>query len=290
MRVSPHHLTSMQNAQAPAQNYDDDEISLLELWQTLVKRKGLIIACFLVCLAAGAAFAFLKAPVYEADVKLRIGQIKSDGGGPAVLLDNAEELSARLMARYGQDIANGVKRPRPFITKASIQKGVTTTLQLTSEGDTPEDAARILRDVVADVQKAHATMFEDNIKPINERLKRLDEQRQALQQQYADITGLFEQLKDRDSVQASLVMLERAPITDALSQQDAEKLRLSQQLTPPQTRPTELLGEITAPAKPSQPKKALVLALAAVLGLMGGVMLAFVAEFVAKAKTNSTRA
>ncbi|MFN3885313.1 MAG: GNVR domain-containing protein, partial [Rhodocyclaceae bacterium] len=46
-------------------------------------------------------------------------------------------------------------------------------------------------------------------------------------------------------------------------------------------------GEITAPTKPSKPKKALVLALAAVLGMMGGVMLAFVAEFVAKAKANA---
>ena len=59
-------------------------------------------------------------------------------------------------------------------------------------------------------------------------------------------------------------------------------------MTPPATRPTELIGEITAPAKPSKPKKALVLALAAVLGIMGGVMLAFVAEFIAKSKASTT--
>lgn len=203
-------------------------------------------------------------------------------------MDNAEELSARLLAQYGENVAEGIKRSRPFITKATVQKGVTTTLQLTAEGDTPDDAARILRDVVADVQKAHTAMYADNIKPITERLKSLNEQREALQQQYTDITKLVEQLKERDSVQASLVMIERGPITTAINQQDAERLRLSQQLTPPQTRPTELLGEITAPAKPSKPKKALVLALAAVLGVMGGVMLAFVAEFAAKAKVRST--
>ncbi len=269
----------MQTALPPAQTYADDEISLLELWQILVKRKALILASFLICVAGGGAFAFLKAPVYAADVNLRIGQI-----GVVGLLENAEEVAARILAQYGENVAEGIKRERPFITKASVQKGVTTTLQLAAEGDTPEDAARILRDVVADVQKAHAAMYADNVKPITERLENLNEQRQALQQQYADITKLVEQLKERDSVQASLVMLERAPITDSLNQQDAERLRLSQQLTPPQTRPTELIGEITAPAKPSKPKKALVLALAAVLGMMGGVMLAFVAEFVAKAK------
>lgn len=274
----------MQNTQPPAQPYDDDEISLIELWQILARRKALILACFILCLAGGAAFAFLKAPVYEASVKLRIGQVQGSGG----LLENAEELSSRILAQYGEDVAAGIKRERPFITTASVQKGVTTTVQLTAEGDSPEDAARLLDDVAKGVQKVHTAMFEDNLKPIAERLKSLDEQRTALQQQYADITALVEQLKERDSVQASLVMIERGPITTAINQQDAERLRLSQLLTPPQTRPTELIGEITAPAKPSKPKKALVLALAAVLGMMGGVMLAFVAEFIAKAKANAT--
>lgn len=274
----------MQTSQPPAQPYADDEISLLELWQILAKRKGLILACFILCLAGGAAFAFLTSPVYETSVKLRIGQVQGSGG----LLENAEELSSRILAQYGKDVAAGITRERPFITTASVQKGVTTTVQLTAESDTPEDAARLLDDVAKGVQKVHTAMFEDNLKPIAERLKSLDEQRTALQQQYADITALVEQLKERDSVQASLVMIERGPITTAINQQDAERLRLSQLLTPPQTRPTELVGEITAPAKPSKPKKALVLALAAVLGMMGGVMLAFVAEFIAKAKANAT--
>ena len=274
----------MQNTQPPAQPYDDDEISLIELWQILARRKAFILACFILCLAGGAAFAFLKAPVYEASVKLRIGQVKGDDAAPPVMLENADELSSRILVQYGEDVAAGIKRERPFITTASVQKGVTTTVQLTAEGDTPEDAARLLEDVAKGVQKTHTTMFEDNLKPIAERLKSLDEQRTALQQQYADLSQLAEKLKDRESVQASLLMIERSPITDSLDKQATERLRLTQQMTPPATRPTELIGEITAPAKPSKPKKALVLALAAVLGMMGGVMLAFVAEFVAKAK------
>lgn len=245
----------MQNTQPPAQPYDDDEISLIELWQILARRKAFILACFILCLAGGAAFAFLKAPVYEASVKLRIGQVKGDDAAPPVMLENADELSSRILVQYGEDVAAGIKRERPFITTASVQKGVTTTVQLTAEGDTPEDAARLLEDVAKGVQKTHTTMFEDNLKPIAERLKSLNEQRTALQQQYADLTQLAEQLKERDNVQASLLMIERSPITNSLDQQATERLRLSQQMTPPATRPTELIGEITAPAKPSKPKK-----------------------------------
>lgn len=278
----------MHNTQPSAQPYDDDEISLLELWQIIARRKALILACFAICLGGGAAFALLKAPVYEVSAKLRIGQVKGDSSAAPVILENAEELSSRILAQYGKDIAAGITRQRPFITTASLQKSVTTTVQLTAEGDTPEDAARLLEEVVKGVQEAHAGIFENNLKPIADRLKSLDEQRSALKQQYADVTTLVEQLKERDSVQASLVMIERGPIITALNQQDVERLRLSQQLTPPQTRPTELIGEITAPAKPSKPKKALILALAAVSGLMGGVMMAFVMEFLARAKSKNT--
>ncbi|NOQ51057.1 MAG: hypothetical protein GQ578_02400, partial [Desulfuromonadaceae bacterium] len=40
----------------------------------------------------------------------------------------------------------------------------------------------------------------------------------------------------------------------------------------------------TIPEKPIKPKKTLIVALAAMLGLMGGVMLAFFAEFMVKVR------
>lgn len=277
----------MQNTQPRTQPYVNDETTLAELWQILARRKAFILASFLLCLAGGAAFAFLKAPVYEASVKLRIGQVKGDGAAPPVILESADELTSRILAEYGEDVATGIKRERPFIIEASVQKGVTTTIQLTAEGDTPQEAVRLLDDVTKGVHKVHAVIFEDNLKPIAERLKSLDEQRTALQRQYSDLTQLAEQLKERDNVQASLLMIERSPIANSLDQQATTRLRLSQQITPPATRPTELIGEITPPAKPSSPKKALVIALAAVLGMMSGVMLAFIAEFISKAKANA---
>lgn len=274
----------MQRTQQPTLQRKDEGIDLFAFWATLVERKVLIFICFTVCLGAGIAFAYLKSPVYESNVKLRIGQIKSDGEATPSLLENAEELSARLLTQYGEDIAQGIKREHPFITQATLQRGVTTTLQLTAEGATEDDAARLLNDVVKAVQRDHTVLFEDNRRPISDRLQNLEEQRATLQKQYADLTALIERLKASDSVQASLMMLQRGAIVDSLNQQDMERLRLAQQITPPQTRPTELLGEIVAPAKASRPKKMLVLAFSAAFGLMMGVILAFLMDFLAKAK------
>jgi uncharacterized protein involved in exopolysaccharide biosynthesis len=264
-----------------------DEISLLELWQILARRKAIILLCFAICLATGALFAFLQPPVFEASVKLRIGQVQGATGasqGASVALENADELVARLLSHFGENVADGIRRDLPFLTKAAVQKNSVSITELVAEGASPADATDLLRRVLADVQKAHGEMYERNTRFLNERLQNLDLQRTALQQQYEDASRLVEQLRQRDAIQASLIMLERSRISAAISALDAEKPELMQKLVPPQTRPTELLGEIVAPGKAARPKKALVLVLAAVLGMMAGVMLAFVVEFVAKAR------
>ena len=129
----------MSNTQPANQAYPDDEISLIELWDILVKRKAVIALCFLLCVAGGAAFAYLQAPVYEASVKIRIGQVAVTQPGSSGQLENADELSSRLIALHGQNVATGVNRPRPFLTKATA-RGVVTTTELVVEGDHPEDA------------------------------------------------------------------------------------------------------------------------------------------------------
>ena len=62
---------------------------------------------------------------------------------------------------------------------------------------------------------------------------------------------------------------QRTPFTQPLLQLDTERLQLLQQLSPPQTRPTEMQVKIAAPIHPSQFRKWLNLAVAAMLGLMG---------------------
>ncbi|WP_168735308.1 Wzz/FepE/Etk N-terminal domain-containing protein [Pseudothauera rhizosphaerae] len=273
----------MHNSQPTRRPHPDDEVDLLELWRALVKRKWLVLSSFAFCVAVGGAYAFLQPSVYEASIRLRIGQIQGSSGA----LENAAELGARVMAEYGERVAEGVKRDRPFVTKASVQKDAATTLQLTVEGDTPADAARLLQQVTGGIQDRHNTVFEENLKPMTDRLSNLDEQIAVLKQQYDETGALLEALKGRDNVQASLVMLELGPIANSISQLDAERFRLRQQITPPQSRATELLGDIVAPTEPSRPKRALAIVLAAILGLLGGMGLAFAAESVSKARNTA---
>ena len=80
-------------------------------------------------------------------------------------------------------------------------------------------------------------------------------------------------------------MLEHSRIATALSEIDAELPLLHKKLNPPQTIPTEMLEEIAAPAEPAAPKNFLIVLISSVFGLVTGLMVAFVAEFISNAKS-----
>lgn len=252
--------------------HPDDEISLLELWQILVKRWALVFLVFLGCILAGAAYAFFKPPVFEANATLRIGQIQ--GSSDSVLLESPQELIARLV-----ELGSGA-------VSASVARGANNLVSVVSRSGSAEEAAAAMEQAVASVIRVHEGFYQQSTEPLRERVAQIDVQRQAVERELNDIDQLMRQIGGKEPVQALLLVMQRSPLGQTAQQLDAERLRLLQQLSPPQARPTELLGQIAMPARPVQPRKWLILAVAAVLGLMGGVMLAFVAEFVANAKAN----
>lgn len=267
----------------PANQDVDDEISLLELWDMLIRGKYWILACMAASLMLGGAYLAFKAPVYEASVKVRIGQVAA--GGP---FESPDVLSSRLLAEYGEDIADGVKRERPFLKRASVPKNLPSAVELVTEGESPQQAVALLERIHASIKDSHQQTYALNLKYLTERIDNLEAQRASLADQLTDATALMDQLKQRDPVQASLLMLERGRLATAITALDAERPTLAQKLSPPQTQPTELLGSIQAPTKPAAPKRALVIALSGVLGIMLGMMIVFTRAFVQSARTRRT--
>lgn len=267
----------MQQPTTPRQAYPDEEISLLELWQTLVKRKTWVFASFIASALAGAIYVQLKAPVFEATITLRIGQIQTGGGersGP-LLLESPQELLARLADASGSAV------------NASIGRGTNNLVTVTARSGSGDGARLALETALNNVIRAHDSIYHQSTQPIRDRIAQIVAQRQAVEQELASLDQLVQQLRGKEPVQASLMIMQRTPLTQSLMQLDVEGLQLMQQLSPPQTRPTEMLGHIDPPTHPSQPKRMLILALATMLGLIGGVILAFVTEFVSNAKANT---
>lgn len=56
---------------------DDDEISLIDLWIVLVRRKWVVGGVLLLCLLLGLAWALLKSPSYQYETTIQVGQVFS---------------------------------------------------------------------------------------------------------------------------------------------------------------------------------------------------------------------
>jgi hypothetical protein len=261
--------------------HHQDELSLVELWQALERRKFRVLLSIVIAVGLAFAYAALQKPVYDASVKIQIGQVAGSG-----LFESADLLALRLMAEYGQDVADGVKRERPLLKQASPPRGIASILELVTEGYTPEDATRMLERISADGKHRHDERFEESARHLKERIRHIELQRASLNEQYDAAVRLKERLREQDAVQAALIVQERARISTLLSTLDTERVDLERRLTPPQTQKTELLGQITAPIRPAAPRKVLIVAIGAILGLLIGTMLAFVADSAHRRRTH----
>lgn len=352
---------------SPSATNDPDEISLLDLWAILVRRKLWILCALVVCTVAGVAYAFLSTPRYEVQVyvdKPTAGDIaalnlgRSAATGLAAFTPDQvftyfsnRLLSDEAMQRFFRESflpeLNGGWRASPeqrlyehmrekviFVSRPDPKGRNLHRLRI--EGPTGEVVARLAATYIDQVQEdAAKALVEDARHEVDVLVKNtvrdLDESRLTAAQQRKDrIVQLTEALKvaqavglrdpqvsamrppEKDlvtpfingtelyargskSLSAELDLLKTRESDDPFisSLRDTEsRLRLLQSLNidPKSFRLFQRDGEIVAPTEPFKPKKGLVITLAVVLGLMGGVMLAFVAEFVASARAKKVAA
>ena len=85
------------SGRAPAY-YPDDEISLIDLWNVLVRRRWLIAGVTLLCLLVAGLYTTLVTPVYESRSVLLVGKVASIGP-----VEDPNEMTLRLREAYRVD-------------------------------------------------------------------------------------------------------------------------------------------------------------------------------------------
>jgi chain length determinant protein (polysaccharide antigen chain regulator) len=348
------------SASPPAPQYPDDEISLVELGQILVRRKLWVVMSFVVCVAIGLAYAFLATPRYEVEVyldkpfasqltELNLGRTPATGLPPfspdqifgyftnRLVSDQVRQQFFRevyLPTLGGRDgdipqqalyetmvRAIRIDKPNPkgrdlYRLKTEADTGekavklATAFLDLAARDaadklieDARNDIDLIVRNARRDLEQRRLTAVQrrkDRLVELNEALivarevgiaePQVTNGRFATQDSlspYMDGTQLF--ARGTKSLSAEIEVLKAResddPFITDLRETEARLRQLEAiKLDPESVRVFVADGEIMVPAKPAAPRKALALVLAAVLGLMGGVMIAFMADSVARTR------
>ena len=231
----------------------EDEISMVDLASTFLRRRRVFYAVFLMTVLVGLGYALLAPAKFEYVSLVKVAERGSDG-----YLDEPSSVIAQLENHWLPEL------------KAAYRAEQEKRLQFEVSFANPEDTGLIRMVTKAPVSQA------DLVKKIHaEFMERLEKS------QADTVSSLRAKLDKRiKSLDETVEMLRRAADSGASMASAIEQLAsLENELA--SIEPAELLVVSRQSADPTGPAKSLIVTLAVVLGALAGVFLAFFAEFAA---------
>ncbi|MDO8705496.1 MAG: Wzz/FepE/Etk N-terminal domain-containing protein [Sulfuricaulis sp.] len=272
------------------QRLSDDDVSLLKLWSTLIRRKTLILAIFLISPIMAGLFIFFTPPVYESRAVLQIGQMRADRA-----IESPAVLTKRVMVQDDMDREKTeIGRVRPFIHTAFLEKD-TNLISILARGPTPDAAQEYLAQVVAKVMHDHQELFDLARKEQQQSLNLLQMHGQRLNQAIAanekELSTLTRQPASADAITAygpnllrSILLPEKSKLFEQHRLVEQQQMDLRMAASALRFKPTTLIKAPTLTADPIKPRPLPYFAFAMGIGLMLGIFSALVVEFISKAR------
>lgn len=309
-----------QHLQHNEDGYHGDEISLVDLWLVLARRKWLVIGIAVLCLAAGLAYAVMREPVYSYTTVIELA--RTGDGKPVESTDSARARMTQViipLVRHEMVLAQTDPGSRPPRASVRVPQGGGRLLEIVSEypraarddiGRFHERLSHLLKaehDRLVSMEQERLTLAQETIQG---EIKRIEAEQQRIR---ARITEAGSRLsagrilqgeatgEATDEARAMTLLIIQSQIEDAHekilaleqtlyqelpSRSDELRLQLAEtnnqleRISFTKAHATALVSEYPVGAG-----KPLIAALALVLGVMLGVFGAFWAEFLAQAKT-----
>jgi len=260
--------------------YPDDEISLIDLWNVLLRRRLLILGLTVLCVAVAILYSILATPVYESRAVVLIGKAASIGP-----VENPDEMVQRLRQDYRVGDESEGEREMPYVEAISLNKReADAVVTISARAETPQEASQFLGQVVDGLLEEHETWFKQTVRLLRDRMDTLVAQSQAFESQIVLIQEEMERVREVNPVQASVLAVESGKLIAQLPGLEGRLNLLQLDLLDSRSYPSKLLRAPTVAVKPIQPRPKLYLAISLVLGLMLGVFAAFFAEFLRNAR------
>jgi hypothetical protein len=259
----------------------DHDISLLDFWTVIARRRIWFVATAMLSIAVAGAAAVFVSPRYMSAATLALGQV--DGIG---LLEQPQVMMERLKSLYdlredGQPAGSSL----PHMLRIEFQKtGENRIFTFSAVGRTPEEAKDFLQNAVDSLLARHERLYDAALNVQRERLAMLN----GALSQFEERTNLLKEqlrnLKSRDSATQALLALEYASLVGTEPGLRTQILDTKLALLPPRTIPSQLVLVPTLAKGPLRPRPTLYMGMGVIGGLMLGLIVALLAEFLANAR------
>jgi capsular polysaccharide biosynthesis protein len=273
---------------AMTQSGKEVEISLADMWVTVKRHKWIVLIAPVVCgIAAYILVSFVMAPKWQASAILQIGRV----GGEKPVEPVANVIARMQHPSFAAGVTNrGDFKPGDLPTAKAIYRGSfkvnkikdAELIEFSVQGYSPTMARNLASHTVSYLQKTHDEMMSASVTRINAQIQTTDEEIQKLKLAMDLLRKQLQGKHDWNSYNATLaatVLEDEAKELRGLTQR---KLLLTEQLGPSSTFSTQIIGEVSVSENPVSPKKLSIVGMALLLGLFGGIFLAFARNAVGK--------
>lgn len=250
----------------------DDEINLCDYINVLIKRKVTILIVFFLCVAVAAIYSFTTPKIYKVEETIRIGQINDSliSKEEAIRLIRSKNILQPVVEALNKDLSlSGLKET----IKIKEVKG-TNFLSVSINHKSPQRAIEILKNTADNFIEYGNNLYAKKIKLLEERMETLETQKQSVKREINSLQGV---IKDKITPDYPLIQNTLTNYEEIYSKLDEETYSLKNKLA--DARKFELFEPPLEPENPISPKKKQNIAIAAVIGLMLGVFVAFFREF-----------
>ena len=252
-----------------------DEISLIGIWQILVARKWVVLSPLIIALLLGVFYLLQATKIYECSARVLIGQ-----AGVGRQVENPAVIVQKLAEKYRvYDKTIRTEYPR-LSSVVHDKKDTGIIVQIKAVDTTAEGAKLYLEQVIAEILAVQSALFEHEMELKQERLKSLSARLEAVGAFEEELEKRIAKTDHQDSAQATVLAVEKGGFLKLASDLTREHYVLKTEMSAVVFYPAELLGVLHLPKESIKPKRFFVLLLAGVSGLLLGIVIAFLAEFI----------
>ena len=257
--------------------YKGDEISLVDLWRVITKRKSTIIIVFIIISFFMILKTLIMEPVYESRSVIQIGKFSED------MLVEPALLMAQLGEEYQVDNISERELFFPRISSISIDKtGPTAVLRISSNDVSAEGARVYLSSVVSNILSKHKSMFDKWLAIKEKRLAEIEKNIGDINLKISEMNETTDNIGTPNSTKDMMTLIEggklfflRDEVSETLSNYRLSILKAES---------TKVLRIPTLQPRKIKPKMMLGVILGLALGLLAGILAAFFHEFIVNAK------
>ena len=263
----------------------EDTIDLRELFQTLQRRKKMILLITLLVTLLAAIYAWTAKPVYEVSAMIEIGKINEES------LDNVADIKQKLEYIYG--VKSKKKRAYPKVKSIGMNKQAKGVFTVLVEGHSTEKAVTLVEKIVQKIEKEYKEKIDtyintkkelialttEDIEMAKQNLKKIEKTLDNYSQKIMNITAEDAALAGIYTIQISQNQTRLQSLQARISALKANVYDKELSITPLRIKQTHIVGEVEALDKPVKPKKVLIVIVAFITGLMFSIFLVFFLEF-----------